>query len=771
MVVVAEPVRERDYSAAERRRLAARGLAMSDGSFPIIDAEDLMNAVGLVGHASDPAAVRRHVIRRARALGMMARLPEAWGVREAAPIAIREAGVGLTEALAGAEGAPPRDFRVVLVREGLAKSGRYYTRRAVEDVAAAASGLRAFANHPTPEEDRQRPVRSVRDLVGVYRDAGVQEAEGKAQAFATFHVFEHAAWLASLARESLDVGGEVVGLSLDGLAVVKAGEPAGVGRRVPVVESMTELKSVDVVTRPSAGGGFLSVQEAAMVAAEVIEQVQEGASGAAASVSRENSPQDVPEAVREALAQSERVLGEVREAHLRHEQQAVLEERLAAASGLPSRVRELLRIDCAPDPGRFVTREAYAEWVDARVGAQSELLQALVAERPAPERQIVTGYGTVRIAVAEADKQRLVVQCAMDRLMGFETAEDADRQEAERLGLLASVPRWMGLREAYTQLTGDAFVTGTVQPELSIVREANEVTTTVLNQVVLNSLTKRLVHDYRGQPQDWKRFCSVRSIKDFKTQDRVALSDFGSLSTVAENAAYTNLAWDDRKEVYTPAKKGNLVVVTREVILGDDLDAVRRIPAKLAVAAGITMNEFVYGMFTGNPVMGDGDKVFDDGVQVTHLNRGTAALSSAALQAAITLMLKQTNTAGKRLNLRPRYLLVPPDLLFTALTIVNSTLIPGSANNDVNVLQGAVVPISVAQFADVTDWYLIAAPQDVESIELGFVGGREEPELLLQGRPDTGQVFTNDAISYKIRWEFGGGWLNYRGAFVANVAG
>jgi hypothetical protein len=284
-------------------------------------------------------------------------------------------------------------------------------------------------------------------------------------------------------------------------------------------------------------------------------------------------------------------------------------------------------------------------------------------------------------------------------------------------------------------------------------------------------MTKRLVQDYAGQPQDWRRFCSVRAIKDFKSQDRIRLFDFGSLSTVAEGAAYTNLAWDDAKESYSPAKKGNLVVVTREAILNDDLDAIRKIPTKLAIAAGITINEFVYALFTGNPTMGDGTKVFDDGVQTAHTNRGTTALSSGALQAAITLMLKQTNSAGKRLNVRPRYLLVPPDLLFTALTLVNSTLVPGSNNNDANVLKGVVEPISVAQFTDVTDWYLLADPAQIESIEIGFVGGREAPDLLMQDAPNTGAVFTNDQISFRVRWEFGGGWLDYRGAFWAQVAG
>ena len=77
----------------------------------------------------------------------------------------------------------------------------------------------------------------------------------------------------------------------------------------------------------------------------------------------------------------------------------------------------------------------------------------------------------------------------------------------------------------------------------------------------------------------------------------------------------------------------------------------------------------------------------------------------------------------------------------------------------------------MAQFTDVTDWYLICDPALVESVEIGFVGGREEPELLMQDAPSQGSVFTNDQISFKVRWEFGGGWVDYRGAFWSQVAG
>src|SRR5260221_12476715 len=113
-------------------------------------------------------------------------------------------------------------------------------------------------------------------------------------------------------------------------------------------------------------------------------------------------------------------------------------------------------------------------------------------------------------------------------------------------------------------------------------------------------MTKRVVADYQAQPKWWEPLVVKTAIGDFKQQQRIHLNDFASLSTVAENAAYTNLAWGDTRETYTPGKRGNLVVVTLESIVNDDTHAITRIPRKLASAGVATINEFVAGLFTAN---------------------------------------------------------------------------------------------------------------------------------------------------------------------------
>ena len=73
-----QSMEKRTYSAQQRREMAAAGEAMPDGSFPIRDEADLRAAMRSIGRASDPAAARAHIRRRAKRLGLTALLTDAF---------------------------------------------------------------------------------------------------------------------------------------------------------------------------------------------------------------------------------------------------------------------------------------------------------------------------------------------------------------------------------------------------------------------------------------------------------------------------------------------------------------------------------------------------------------------------------------------------------------------------------------------------------------------------------------------------------------------
>ncbi len=66
------------FSASQRRKYAASGVALPDGSFPIRNRKDLMDALHDLGRTKHYAAAKRHIIKRARALGLTADLNPEW---------------------------------------------------------------------------------------------------------------------------------------------------------------------------------------------------------------------------------------------------------------------------------------------------------------------------------------------------------------------------------------------------------------------------------------------------------------------------------------------------------------------------------------------------------------------------------------------------------------------------------------------------------------------------------------------------------------------
>jgi hypothetical protein len=72
-----------DFTQQQRRDMAASGMAMQGGKFPIANRADLENAIRAVGRVqpdTDAARsmVRRFIIKRAAALGLSDLIPDTW---------------------------------------------------------------------------------------------------------------------------------------------------------------------------------------------------------------------------------------------------------------------------------------------------------------------------------------------------------------------------------------------------------------------------------------------------------------------------------------------------------------------------------------------------------------------------------------------------------------------------------------------------------------------------------------------------------------------
>lgn len=142
---------------------------------------------------------------------------------------------------------------------------------------------------------------------------------------------------------------------------------------------------------------------------------------------------------------------------------------------------------------------------------------------------------------------------------------------------------------------------------------------------------------------------------------------------------------------------------------------------------------------------------------------GTAAAAHADSTAIYVL--------GSPLPVNKIYAVAPFELRGTMEAVLGSEKVPGGANNDFNFLNremqsGRIEPLFVSSLwlgGDVNNWYLVSDPGSIPSFELAFLDNRQEPELFVSDNPTVDNVFSYDAIRYKIRHEYAGAMIDWRG--------
>jgi hypothetical protein len=217
-------------------------------------------------------------------------------------------------------------------------------------------------------------------------------------------------------------------------------------------------------------------------------------------------------------------------------------------------------------------------------------------------------------------------------------------------------------------------------------------------------------------------------------------------------------------------KRGNFIGVTLETLMRDKIGLIRQIPEKLASAWYNTQSDLVANVFTINgvtgPVLGTTGALFNNtalGTPGGHVNLLTTAIGHSQFSVVRTAMSKQTDQplgAGRKLLLRPKYVLVPVDLEVTALTVRNSELVPdadfdagavGSGAQSLNHFRNSFEVIVVPQWTDVNDWAAVADPLIAPAIHLIYPRGQRAPQIFSAEGETSGAMFTNDELRFKAR--------------------
>jgi hypothetical protein len=164
---------------------------------------------------------------------------------------------------AGTGSASTGNRLVQLISPGWGSSGHYSSNVLEQAVAddLFPAGLHMYADHPTATESKERPVRSIKDLISITTSEGRIATDADVKAGADIGSVVAEVRVIAPYRELIDDLAGDIGVSIRGDAEVSPG--VAEGRSGNIVESLAHIKSVDWVTRAGRGGKVLQVLESA----------------------------------------------------------------------------------------------------------------------------------------------------------------------------------------------------------------------------------------------------------------------------------------------------------------------------------------------------------------------------------------------------------------------------------------------------------------------------------------------------------------------------
>ena len=274
--------------------------------------------------------------------------------------------------------------------------------------------------------------------------------------------------------------------------------------------------------------------------------------------------------------------------------------------------------------------------------------------------------------------------------------------------------------------------------------------------------------EYKTYGEEHKEiYATETSERSFEEETK--LSGFSAAPVKSEGAA---IAYDNAQEAWTARYSHETVAlgfsITEEAVEDNLYDSLsKRYTKALARAMAYTKQvksaAVLNNGFSSSYVGGDGVALFSANHPLvsggSNSNRLTASdLNETSLEAAVIQIAAWTDERGLLIAAKPRKLIVPPPLMFTAKRLLDTELRVATADNDINALKAmGSIPegYTVNHFlTDTNAWYLTT---DVPNGMKHFV--RTPLANSMDGDFDTGNV------RYKSRERYSFGWSDPLGMF------
>jgi hypothetical protein len=283
--------------------------------------------------------------------------------------------------------------------------------------------------------------------------------------------------------------------------------------------------------------------------------------------------------------------------------------------------------------------------------------------------------------------------------------------------------------------------------------------------ILENVMHKTLQAAYALQPDTWTRFCAKGSVSDFHPHPRYRVGGLSNLEAVTELGEFRNKSIPDgEKGTIQVGTKGNIINISREAVINDDLGAFTSIANALGRAAKRTIEADVYAALalnSGNgPLLADGNALF-------HASHGNLAASGSAISVTSVDQARQAMATQKDVG-NTDFLAISPAVLLCPLTMGGKAReVNGAEYNDdtnryqrkPNVVRGLFRDIVDTPRLTGTAWHCFADPEEAPAMEVAFLDGNSEPYLASE------DGFSVDGVRWKVRLDYGVAAVDYRGAY------
>jgi hypothetical protein len=303
-------------------------------------------------------------------------------------------------------------------------------------------------------------------------------------------------------------------------------------------------------------------------------------------------------------------------------------------------------------------------------------------------------------------------------------------------------------------------------------------------------IDRTMLGNYAEAPSTWRNYIRQGTVRDFRPARNTYLEGGEAvLDEVKELAEYKASNLREGQYSRQVKKYGRRMPFSFESMINDDQNQLTQTPQRFARASRRSEQRFAVALYAGP----SGPKSTLYTVGNKNIITGNPAFSFDALAAALRQLGSMVDSDGEPIVVEMAELVVPPALEFEALRVLNTTEITvtvgdreeRSANylrNKVRVNVEPYLPIISSTANGDTSWYLFApANSERPAIEFDFLRGFEQPQLFMRapnairvggGASDPMQGdFDHDAIDYKVRHIFGGGYLDPRGTLASNGTG